>query len=219
MASVKVYKMDGSESGTLDLNAAVFEADSNGPLVHVVAVALQNAKRQGNHETKTRSEVRGGGKKPFRQKGTGSARRGSTREPHLKGGGTVFGPHKRSYRQNVTTAVKRRALCCVLSDRVRNESLSVLEEVSFAEPKTKPFAEMVQALAPGHKKTLVVTSEANPNVLLSARNLPRVNVQTASDLNALDVLDAPRVLVEKAAVAQLEARLAEAGQKSKGADA
>jgi len=207
MASAKLYKTDGSEAGTVDLNGSVFDVAVNDTLVHEVVVALQNARRQGNAETKTRREVRGGGAKPYRQKGTGSARHGSTREPQMRGGGTVFGPHKRSYRQKVTAAAKRKALCCTLSARARTGSLCVLEGVDCPEPKTKPFAEMVSRLVPDGKTTLFVTATADRNTMLSARNIPRVAIQTASDLNALDVLNVARVVVLQDAVATLEERL------------
>lgn len=208
MASAKVYGMDGAEKGSVDLNDAIFDVAYNDVLVHDVVVALQNAKRQGNHETKTRKDVRGGGKKPFRQKGTGRARQGSSREPQMRGGGTVFGPHKRSYRQNVPQAMRRKALSCALSDRVRNERLSVLESVACDRPKTKPFASMMSKLSPEGRKTLVIMGELDSNVALSMRNLPRVKICRALDLNALDVLDANRVVVVQDALATLEERLA-----------
>lgn len=208
MASAKVFRMDGSEAGSIELNDAVFNVEVNPTMVHDVVVALQANKRQGNHETKTRSEVSGGGKKPYSQKGTGNARHGSTREPQMRGGGTVWGPHKRSYRQSVPVSFRRKALCGVLSDRVRNDQLCVLEKLECAQPKTKPFAELVGKLSPNGRKTLVVTAAVDKNVLLSARNLPRVRLTTASDLNALDVLGAQRVVVVKDALAQLEERLA-----------
>ena len=207
MATAKVYGMDGTEQGSVDLNDAVFDTPLNAGLVHEVAVALQNATRQGNAETRTRKEVRGGGAKPYRQKGTGSARRGSIREPHMRGGGVVFGPHKRSYRQNVTATVRRRALCCVLSDRVRGEALHVLDALTCEAPKTKPMADLMAKLPTQGRKTLVVTAEHNPNVLLSARNLKSLEVRAAADLNALDVLSATHVVLVRDAVAQLEERL------------
>ncbi|MCC6142774.1 MAG: 50S ribosomal protein L4, partial [Candidatus Hydrogenedentes bacterium] len=144
---------------------------------------------------------------PFRQKGTGRARRGSSREPLIRGGGTVFGPQPRSYREKTPTRVKRQALCCVLSDRVRNERLSVLKEVQIEVPKTKTFADLVSKLAPEGRKTLIVTADTDKNLYLSTRNMPRVNVCTAADVNVLDVLDAVRVVVQEAALAKLEERL------------
>ena len=206
MASAKVYKMDGSEAGTVDLNDSVFGHDANTGLVHDVIKALQNAKRQGNAETKTRKEISGGGAKPYRQKGTGSARRGSSREPHMRGGGVIFGPHRRSYRQNVPTAFRRKALCCVLSDRARGERVDVLDALECSDAKTKPMIDLMSGVSAG-KSTLLVTAEVNRNAVLSARNLQKLSVITASDVNALDVLSANRVLIERDALAKLEARL------------
>ncbi len=207
MATAKVYNMEGAEVGTVDLNDAVFSAEMNPALVHDVIVAMQAARRQGNAETKTRKQVRGGGRKPYRQKGTGNARHGSIREPQMRGGGVVFGPHKRSYRKNVPTSFKRKALCCALSDRLREESLLVLDDLPCAAPKTKPVAEMVQKLPLSNKRTLIVTAQADRNVVLSARNLQRVDVQSAADLNALDVFRAARVVVVQDALKTLEERL------------
>ena len=207
MASVKKYDMDGGELGALELSDAIFDVPMNATIVHDVAVALQNAKRQGTHETKTRGQVRGGGIKPFRQKGTGRARQGSSREPHMRGGGTIWGPHPRDYRQDVPVTFRRRALACVLSDRVRGGALCVLNALTVSAPKTKTMAAMVKKLVPEGRKTLIITAETHPNVLLSARNLPRVTLRAASDLNALDVLDATRVVVVEDALPTLEKRL------------
>ncbi len=207
MPSVKVYTMDGAEAGSVTLNDAIFGVDPNPSVIHDVVVALQAAKRQGNAETKTRKDVSGGGKKPYRQKGTGNARHGSTREPQMRHGGIVFGPHKRSYRQNIPVAIKRKALCCALSDRVRTEMLCVLDKLDCPKPKTKPFAQMLGKLSPDGKNTLFVTADTDRTALLSARNLPRVHVTTAGDLNALDVLNAARIVVVRDAVEKLEARL------------
>lgn len=207
MASAKVYSMDGRELTPIELNDAVFSVDNNKNLVHDVAVALMNAKRQGNAETKTRSDVSGGGKKPFSQKGTGRARRGSSRDPLLKGGGTIWGPHKRSYKQHVTPRAKRQALCCALSDRVKGEALCILETLAFETPKTKMFSDMLDLISPERRKTLFVTNDVQKNVILSARNLPKVSVTTAADLNVLDVLGASRIVLVRDAVAKLEERL------------
>lgn len=208
MPSAKIYKMDGTEVGSVDLNDAVFGVDVNPTLVHEVVVALQAAKRQGNAETKTRGEVSGGGAKPYRQKGTGNARHGSRRETQMRGGGTGFGPHKRSYRQKVPASFARKALCGALSERVRSESLLVLEALDFAAPKTREFAQMLANLKLENSKTLVVTDDLNRNALMSARNLQRVAMRTASDVNALDVLNAAQVVVVREAISKLEGRLA-----------
>jgi large subunit ribosomal protein L4 len=207
MATAKVYSMDGRELENIELKDAIFSVEMNTVLMHDVIVALQNAKRQGNAETKTRSEVSGGGKKPYRQKGTGNARHGSTREPEMRGGGTVWGPHKRSYRQNVSLRSRRQAICCALSDRVRDEALCVLDAFKFEQPKTKPFAEMLGLVSPDGRKTLFVTSDVEKNALLSSRNLQKVKICTASDLNALDVMNAVRVVIVRDALPKLEERL------------
>ncbi len=208
MASAKIFNMQGKEIGTADLSDAVFSVEPNPTVTHQVVVAYLSAQRQGNHETKTRAEVSGGGIKPFRQKGTGRARRGSTREPVLRGGGTVWGPHKRSYRKHVTTGYKRKALCCALSDRVREAALCLVDQVRMEQPQVKPVTEMLAKLALTGKKTLFVTPQIEPVFLKSTGNVPRVTVRTASDVNALDVLNAQQVVVVQDALPILEERLA-----------
>ena len=207
MASARVYTMDGRELSPVDLKDAIFDVEPNQVLVHDVAVSLMNARRQGDAQTKTRQEVRGGGKKPFKQKGTGNARQGSSREPQMRGGGTVFGPHPRSYRQHVPLRSKRQALCCVLSDRVREGHLCVLDALTFEAPKTKAFSEVLNLVAPERRKTLFVMPDVDKNVLLSSRNIQKIAIRTASDLNALDVLDAARVIIVREALPKLEDRL------------
>lgn len=207
MASLKLINMEGADQGVVEASDAVFGADPNEALVHNVVLALQNAKRQGTHKTKERNEVRGGGAKPFRQKGTGRARQGSVREPQMRGGGTVFGPRPRDYRQAMPVRFRRQALCCVLSDRARTDRVSVVQGLRFDAPKTKPFAALMIKASPEGRKTLLVTSGVDQNVMLSSRNLHRVTVRTAADLNALDVLGAVRVIVQEEALKQLEDRL------------
>ena len=207
MASVKVYKTDGTAGKSATLSDAIFDVEPNMGLVHQVAVALMNNRRQGNAETRTRKEVRGGGRKPFAQKGTGRARQGSSREPQMRGGGTVFGPHRRSYHTKVPTKMRRKALCCVLTDRLRSEQLCVLEGFSVDSPKTQPIFEMWNNLAPEGRKTLLVAQKADANLLAASRNLPRLTVRTAADVSALDVLDAKKVIVLKEALTVLEERL------------
>lgn len=207
MASAKVYSADGNEGGSAQLSDAIFDVEPNIGLVHQVAMALMNNKREGNAETKVRWQVRGGGKKPFAQKGTGRARQGSSREPHMRGGGTVFGPHKRSYRTKVPLKMRRKALCCVLTDRVRDDQLCVLEGLNLEGQKTKPLADLWAKLAPEGRKTLLVAPDNNRDLVASSRNLPRLTIRTAADVNALDVLDAKRVVVLKDALSVLEGRL------------
>jgi large subunit ribosomal protein L4 len=207
MASLRIVDVTGAEQGSREASDSIFAVEFKHDLVHEVIVALQANARQGNHKTKTRKEVRGGGIKPFRQKGTGRARRGSSREPVLRGGGTVWGPRPRSYRQGVAARSRRQALCCVLSERLRGEKLSVLTGLAMDAPKTKPFAEILSKVSPEGRKTLIVSAGADKNVLLSARNIPSVTVRTAADLNALDVLAAQRIILQEEALNQLEERL------------
>lgn len=191
----------------MELNDAIFDVEPNGPLIHQVVVALLNARRQGNAETKTRKEVRGGGAKPFKQKGTGRARQGSSREPHMRGGGVVFGPHKRSYRQKTPLKMRRKALCCALTDRVRSEDLCVVDALQIDDLKTRAVAEIFTKLSPEGRKTLIVTAEKSDGLVASARNLPRLTIRTAHDVNALDVIGAKRVIFVKDALGTLEDRL------------
>lgn len=207
MATAKVFGMDGAEQQSIELNDAFFNVEPNEILVKEVIVALQSATHTGLHKTKTRAEVSGGGIKPFRQKGTGRARQGSIREPHMRGGGTVHGPQPHSYRHDIPPRSKRQALAVVLSDRVRSERLSVLSGFQIDGIKTKPVAAMIKKLAPEGRKTLLVTANYDNNLLLSTRNMDRVCVRTAADVNALDVLTAQRVVVQVEAIAKLEERL------------
>lgn len=207
MASLKILNIRGEDKGTVDVNDAIFSVEENAAMVHEVVVALQNAKRQGTHKVKTRREVAGGGAKPFRQKGTGRARQGSSREPHMRGGGTVHGPVPRSYRQDVPKQVRRQALCCVLSARARNERLAVLQGLAFEGIKTKPVAEMLDNVSKEGRRTLLVTADYDKNLLLSSRNIERITVRTAAEVNTLDVLLAARVFVQEEALSKLEERL------------
>lgn len=214
MASLKMVDTQGGDKGTVDGSDAIFGVELNDSLVHQAVIALQANARQGTHKAKNRAEVSGGGAKPFRQKGTGRARQGSSREPHMRGGGTAHGPRPRSYRKDVNVRVRRQALCCMLSSRVKSEHLSVLSGLAFDAAKTKAFAQLLEAVAPyesferfQNKKTLLVTADSNENVLLSSRNIQRVIVRTAADVNVLDVMLAGRVVVQEEALAKLEERL------------
>ncbi len=207
MASLKILNIQGEDKGSVDASDAVFDVEENTGLVHEVVVALRNAKHQGTHKVKTRREVRGGGAKPFRQKGTGRARQGSIREPHMRGGGVVHGPVPRSYRQNVPKQVRRQALCCVLSSRARNERLAIVQGMSFDAVKTKPVAAMLDSVSKEGRRTLLVTADYDKNLLLSSRNITRVTVRTAAEVNTLDVMLAARVFVQEEALSKLEERL------------
>lgn len=207
MVALKVVNMEGVEQDALEVSEQVFNVETSETLVHDVIVGLLAAQRQGTHSTKTRGEVSGGGAKPFRQKGTGRARRGSSREPVLRGGGAVFGPHPRDYRNNVTVAMKRKALCALLTDRARTERLCVVADYRMEQPKTKTFATMLGKVAPDSRRTLVVTAEYDPTTLMSSRNIANVQIRTAAEVNALDVINATRVVLQREALPKLEERL------------
>jgi large subunit ribosomal protein L4 len=214
MASAKIIDTNGADHGSLELSDDVFGVVANETVVKEAVVALQANKRQGTVKCKGRSEVNHSTVKPFRQKGTGRARQGMTGVPHHKGGGKANGPQPRVHRQSVTTRLRRQALCCALSERVRGERLSVLRGLAVSAPKTKPFAAMMEKLA-GRRdedrgmphKSLLVTADKDDNVLLASRNLGKVLVRTAADVNVLDVLLAGRVLVTEEAIAKLQERL------------
>lgn len=207
MVTLKLVDMQGADQGAVEASDAVFNVVVSEALVYDVITGMLAALRQGNHDTKTRREVAGGGGKPFRQKGTGRARRGSSREPQLRGGGTVFGPHPRSYRHNTPAGMKRKALCGVLSDRARTERLRVLDGLEIIEPKTKTVSQMLHNVVPDSRKTLLVMADYDKNVLLSSRNIPDIYVRTAAEVSALDVIRAHQVLLQKEALPKLEERL------------
>jgi large subunit ribosomal protein L4 len=208
MASLKIVNVRGEEQGQVEASDAVFNVEPNETVVHNVVVALQANRRQGTHATKTRKDVSGGGAKPFRQKGTGRARQGSSREPQMRGGGTVHGPVPHKYKHDVSKQVRRQALCVALSARARGERLSVLKGMNFDTIKTKPVAEMLDAVSREGRKTLLVTADYDATLLLSARNIARMTVRTAAEVNTLDVLSAVRVVVQEEALVKLEERLA-----------
>ena len=193
MANVAVYNMEGKEVGTLELNDAVFGVEVNEHLVHLAVVNQLANKRQGTQKAKTRSEVSGGGKKPWRQKGTGHARQGSTRAPQWTGGGVVFAPTPRNYTFKMNKKEKRLALKSALTSRVQENKLIVLDELKLSEIKTKNM-----------KKALVVLNENDQNVVLSARNIVDVKTALTNTINVFDILKYNTVVVTKAAVAAIE---------------
>ena len=202
MANVSVYNMEGKEVGSMELNDAVFGVEVNEHLVHM-AVGQQLAnKRQGTQKAKTRSEVRGGGRKPWRQKGTGHARQGSTRAPQWTGGGMVFAPVPRDYSFKLNRKEKRAALKSALTSRVQENKLVVLDELKFDEIKTKKFAEVLKNL--NLDKALVVLNENDQNVVMSAKNIPTVKTAQVNTINVYDVLKYNTVVLTKAAVESLE---------------
>ncbi len=202
MANVSVYNMEGNEVGTMELNDAVFGVEVNEHLVHMAVVAQLANKRQGTQKAKTRSEVSGGGRKPWRQKGTGHARQGSTRAPQWKGGGTVFAPVPRDYTIRLNRKEKRAALKSALTSRVNENKFVVVDELKFDEIKTKNFKNVMNNLKVA--KALVVLDANDPNTVLSARNLPEVKTALVNTINVYDILKYNTVVATKAAVASIE---------------
>ena len=202
MATVSVYNMEGNEVGTIELSDAVFGDDVNEHLVHMAVVAQLANKRQGTQKAKTRSEVSGGGRKPWRQKGTGHARQGSTRAPQWTGGGMVFAPVPRDYSFKLNKKEKRAALKSALTSRVQANKLIVVDELKFDGIKTKNFKQVMDNLKV--EKGLVVINENDANVVLSARNLPTINTTLTSTLNVYDVMKAGTVVLTKDAVKTIE---------------
>ena len=202
MANVAVYNMEGKEVGTMELNDAVFGVDVNEHLVHMAVVAQLANKRQGTQKAKTRSEVSGGGRKPWRQKGTGHARQGSTRAPQWTGGGVVFAPTPRDYTIRLNTKEKRLALKSALTSRVQENKFIVLDELKFDEIKTKKMQAVLDAL--NVSKALVVLNDNDANVMMSARNIANVQTALTNTINVYDILKYNTVIVTKAAVATIE---------------
>ena len=202
MANVSVYNMEGKEVGTIELNDAVFGVEVNEHLVHMAVVQQLANNRQGTQKAKTRSEVSGGGRKPWRQKGTGHARQGSTRSPQWAGGGVVFAPKPRDYSFKMNKKEKRIALLSALSSKVADNKIVVLDAFNLDEVKTKKFAEVMSNLKVD--KALVVIEGENKNVVLSGRNIPTVKVSATNEINTYDVLKYETLVVTKAAVEKLE---------------
>ena len=202
MANVSVYNIEGKEVGTIDLNDAVFGVEVNEHLVHMAVVSQLANKRQGTQKAKTRSEVSGGGRKPWRQKGTGHARQGSTRAPQWTGGGVVFAPVPRDYSFKINKKEKRAALKSALTSRVEEKKFIVIDEISFDEIKTKNFANILKNL--DVSKALVVLEDGNKNAELSARNIADVKTARTNTINVYDILKYNTVIATKAAVASIE---------------
>lgn len=202
MANVSVYNMEGNEVGTMELNDAVFGVKVNEHLVHMAVVAQLANKRQGTQKAKTRAEVSGGGKKPWRQKGTGHARQGSTRAPQWTGGGVVFAPTPRDYTIRLNKKEKRAALKSALTSRVQENKFIVLDELKLDEIKTKKFKNVLDNLKVS--KALVVVGADSDNVVLSARNIPTVKTAYVNTINVYDILKYNTVVATKAAVASIE---------------
>ena len=202
MANVSVYNMEGNEVGTLELNDAVFGVEVNEHLVHLAVVAQLANKRQGTQKAKTRSEVSGGGRKPWRQKGTGHARQGSTRAPQWTGGGIVFAPTPRDYTIRLNKKEKRAALKSALTSRVLENKFIVVDELKLDEIKTKKFQNVLNNLKVN--KALVVVDENSDNVVKSAKNIQSVKTAYVNTINVYDILKYNTVVATKAAVANIE---------------
>ena len=202
MANVSVFNMEGKEVGTIELSDAVFGVEVNEHLVHMAVVQHLANKRQGTQKAKTRSEVSGGGRKPWRQKGTGHARQGSIRAPQWTGGGMVFAPVPRDYSFKLNKKEKRAALKSALTDKVQNSSLIVVDELKFDEIKTKNFVKVMDNLKV--QKGLVVIDNNDVNVVMSARNVKGVDTSLVNTINVYDIMKAKKVVLTKAAVAKIE---------------
>ena len=202
MANVSVYNMEGKEVGKMDLNDAVFGVEINEHLVHMAVVQQLANNRQGTQKAKTRSEVRGGGRKPWRQKGTGHARQGSIRAPQWRGGGVVFAPVPRDYSFKLNKKEKRAALKSALTSKVNDSKFIVVDDLKMDEIKTKKFQEVLKNLKVN--KALVIINENDQNVVMSARNIPAVKTALTNTINVYDVLKYDTVVATKDAVATIE---------------
>jgi len=202
MANVTVYNIEGKEVGKLELNDAVFGVEINDHLVHMAVVQQLANKRQGTQSAKTRAEVSGGGRKPWRQKGTGHARQGSTRSPQWKGGGIVFAPKPRDYSFKMNKKEKALAIKSALTSRVNEQKLVVLDQISFDEIKTKKMKAVLDSFK--LDKALVMLDKKDENVILSARNLPKVRTVLVNSINVYDILKYDTLVLTKDAVAQIE---------------
>lgn len=207
MTKVALFKQDGSNAGEIELNDSIFGIEPNNNVVTDAVLMQRASMRQGTHAVKNRSAVSGGGKKPWRQKGTGRARQGSIRSPQWRGGGIVFGPTPRSYAYKLPKKVYRLALKSVLSQKVLDSALVVVDALSFDAPKTKEFKAVLNNLNI-NEKTLVVLDDDNANAALAARNLENVTVMTAKGVNVLDVINNDKLVVVQSALAQVEEVLA-----------
>jgi large subunit ribosomal protein L4 len=202
---IDVVSMEGKKVGELELADAVFGTKVKDYLLWEVVKAQQAAKRAGTHATKTREFVRGGGKKPYKQKGTGNARQGSTRAPHFVGGGVVFGPHPRDYSYTVPKKVRRAALASALSLRAKESKLVIVDKLTFEAPKTKKLAGVLKAL--GVASALLVDGKQNANLAKSGKNLPKSKTLPPEGLNVFDILNHPVLVIAKDAVKAVEARI------------
>lgn len=206
MANVDVYQQSGAKNGSTTINDAIFAIEPNNNVIADVVIMQQASLRQGTHAVKNRSAVRGGGRKPWRQKGTGRARQGSIRSPQWRGGGVVFGPTPRSYAYKVPRKVYRLALKSVLSQKVADKELIVIDELKFDKPSTKEFQTLLNKLKV-QGRTLLVVEADNQNAMLSAQNIARIKAITADNVNILDIINNQQTIITKAALAKIEEAL------------
>ncbi len=195
--TVTVYNQDGKEIGQVELKAEIFGIEPNQDVVHQYIVSYLTRQRQGNSSTKTRRDVRGGGRKPWRQKGTGRARAGTIRSPLWRGGGTVFGPHPKDYNPKFPRRMKRLAIQSVLSDKAKSEKIRVIDQFALEKPKTKSVVNLFTKLDIAGKKCLLLDEGKNQNLVLSCRNIPKVKYGRAALANGYDLLNADVVLFTK----------------------
>ncbi len=204
MPTLAVYDMTNKKVGNIELSAEIFDVEMNAGLVHQAVVMQMASWRLGTHQTKTRGMVRGGGRKPWRQKGTGRARAGSRRSPLWRGGGTIFGPHPRTYAFTMPRKQRRLALKCVLSDKVKGENLIVLDDLNFDAPKTKNFVAFQKNFGVDACKALFITKELIENVVRSSNNLQNAKTISALQLNVYDILNSEKVFLTKDAVEKIQ---------------
>ncbi|MFR7993557.1 MAG: 50S ribosomal protein L4 [Clostridium sp.] len=202
MPTVGLFNKEGNKIEDIQLNETIFAAEVNADAMHQVVVALLANKRQGTQSAKTRAEVRGGGIKPWRQKGTGRARQGSIRAPQWIKGGVVFAPKPRDYRMSIPKSMRRVAMLSALTSKVQNDEMVVLDSLTLEVPKTKEVVKMLNAF--NAKKTLIITAEANETVYKSARNIEGVAVLPVNNINVYDLLKYPKVIMTKDAVSKIE---------------
>ncbi len=204
MATTTLYSRTGEEIGEVELSDLLFSAPVNTAVLHQVVTAQLAGRHLGTHDTKKRGEVSGGGKKPYRQKGTGRARQGSRRAPHYAGGGVVFGPHPRSYVQRLPRQMKRLALCGALTAKLDDDAIRVVDGFGIEAPKTRELVGIIEALGRDEGRVLIVAPDTDAPLILSARNLPKVEVIRADSLNVVALLNADTIVIEQGALSRME---------------
>jgi large subunit ribosomal protein L4 len=204
MPTTTLYSRTGEDIGEVELPEELFSAPVNVAVLHQVVTAQMAGRHLGTHDTKRRGEVSGGGKKPYRQKGTGRARQGSIRSPQFEGGGVVFGPHPRSYAQRLPRQMKRLALCGALTSKLDDGAIRIVDAFGLEGPKTRDMVAILAALGRSEGRVLIVAPGTDATLLLSARNLPRVEVIRADSLNVIAVMNADTVLIEQSALSRME---------------